>query len=48
MISESAAIYIAVLIVSGVSAFVDWRKEKEFVKRSQSEEDSKFVSALPS
>lgn len=46
--SESVAIYVAVIIVSGVSAFVDWRKEKEFVKRSQSEEDSKFVSTPPS
>jgi len=41
---DGAAIYLAVLIVSGFSAFVDWRKEKEFVKRSQEDEDSKYVS----
>lgn len=34
----------AVLIVSGFSALVDWRKEKEFVKRSQDDEDAKIVS----
>ena len=43
---DGAAIYLAVLIVSGFSAFVDWRKEKEFVKRSQDDEDAKFVSFL--
>jgi len=32
-----------VIIVSGFSAFVDWRKEKEFVKRSQADEDAKMV-----
>lgn len=31
---DGAAIYLAVLIVSGFGAIVDWRKEKEFVKRS--------------
>ena len=36
----------AVLIVSGFGAIVDWRKEKEFVKRSQADEDAKFVGAL--
>ncbi len=41
---DAAAIYLAVLIVSGFSAFVDWRKEKEFVKRSQDDEDKKDVS----
>ncbi len=41
---DAAAIYMAVLIVSGFSAFVDWRKEKEFVKRSQDDEDKKNVS----
>jgi len=41
---DGAAIYLAVLIVSGFSAFVDWRKEKEFVKRSQEDEDAKYVS----
>jgi len=41
---DSFAIYMAVLIVSGFSAFVDWRKEKEFVKRSQDDEDNKLVS----
>jgi hypothetical protein len=35
---------LAVLIVSGFSALVDWRKEKEFVKRSQEDEDAKMVS----
>lgn len=34
----------AVLIVSGFSALVDWRKEREFVKRSQDDEDAKIVS----
>jgi len=32
-----------VIIVSGFSAFVDWSKEKEFVKRSQADEDGKMV-----
>lgn len=41
---DAAAIYLAVLIVSGFSAFVDWRKEKEFVKRSQDDEDKKYVT----
>ena len=41
---DAAAIYLAVLIVSGFSAFVDWRKETEFVKRSQQDEDAKYVS----
>lgn len=41
---DGAAIYLAVLIVSGFSAFVDWRKELEFVKRSQEDEDAKFVT----
>lgn len=41
---DGAAIYLAVLIVSGFSAFVDYRKEKEFVKRSQDDEDGKKVS----
>lgn len=40
---DGAAIYLAVLIVSGFSALVDWRKEKEFVKRSQEDEDAKMV-----
>lgn len=40
---DGAAIYLAVLIVSGFSAFVDWRKEKEFVKRSQDDEDNKLI-----
>lgn len=40
---DGAAIYLAVLIVSGFSALVDWRKEKEFVKRSQDDEDAKIV-----
>ena len=43
---DSFAIYMAVLIVSGFSAFVDWRKEKEFVKRSQDDEDNKLVSKV--
>jgi hypothetical protein len=34
----------AVGIVAGVSSFVDWRKEVEFVKRSQDDEDNKLVS----
>lgn len=34
----------AVVIVAGVSSFVDWRKEVEFVKRSQDDEDNKLVS----
>ncbi len=42
---DGAAIYLAVLIVSGFGAIVDWRKEKEFVKRSQADEDAKFVSS---
>lgn len=41
---DGAAIYLAVLIVSGFGSIVDWRKEKEFVKRSQASEDAKFVS----
>jgi len=41
---DGAAIYLAVLIVSGFSALVDWRKEKEFVKRAQSDEDAKYVT----
>ena len=41
---DSFAIYLAVIIVAGVSSFVDWRKEKEFVKRSQDDEDNKLVS----
>lgn len=41
---DGAAIYLAVLIVSGFSAYVDWRKEKEFVKRSQEDEDAKYVT----
>lgn len=41
---DGAAIYMAVLIVSGFSALVDWRKEREFVRRSQADEDAKFVS----
>ena len=41
---DGAAIYMAVLIVSGFSAFVDWRKEKEFVKRQQEDEDNNNVS----
>lgn len=32
------------LIVSGFSAFVDWRKEKEFVLRANEEKDGKQVS----
>jgi len=40
---DGAAIYLAVLIVSGFSALVDWRKEREFVKRSQADEDAKMV-----
>ena len=32
------------LIVSGFSAFVDWRKEREFVLRAQEERDGKLVS----
>jgi hypothetical protein len=34
----------AVIVVSGFSAFVDWKKEVEFVKRSQDDEDNKIVS----
>ena len=34
------------LIVSGFSAFVDWRKEKEFVLRANEEKDGKEVSFL--
>jgi magnesium-transporting ATPase (P-type) len=30
---DAAAIYLAVLIVSGFSSLVDWRKEREFVGR---------------
>jgi magnesium-transporting ATPase (P-type) len=30
---DGAAIYLAVLIVSGFSSLVDWRKEREFVGR---------------
>lgn len=41
---DGAAIYLAVLIVSGFSALVDWRKEREFVKRSQDDEDAKIVT----
>jgi len=41
---DGAAIYLAVLIVSGFGSIVDWRKEKEFVKRSQASEDAKFVT----
>ena len=41
---DAAAIYLAVLIVSGFSAFVDWRKEKEFCLRAQEERDGKLVS----
>ena len=36
---DGAAIYLAVLIVSGFSAIVDYQKEKKFVQRSQVEED---------
>lgn len=43
---DGAAIYLAVLIVSGFSAFVDWRKELEFVKRSQQDEDAKLVKVM--
>ena len=41
---DGAAIYIAVLVVSGFSAFVDWRKEKEFAMRSRQDAANKFVS----
>ena len=34
----------AVLIVSGFSSLVDWRKEKEFVGRLRAEEAAQFVS----
>jgi len=43
---DAAAIYLAVLIVSGFSAFVDWRKEKEFVLRAQEEQDGKNISVM--
>lgn len=45
---DGAAIYLAVLIVSGFSALVDWRKEKEFVLRSQEDEDAKMVTVTRS
>jgi hypothetical protein len=43
----------AVVVVSGFSAFVDWKKEVEFVKRSQDDEDNNigskegFLATLP-
>lgn len=40
---DAAAIYLAVLIVSGFSAFVDWRKEREFCLRAQEERDGKTI-----
>ena len=43
---DGAAIYLAVLIVSGFSAIVDWRKEREFVLRAQEERDGKLVSTM--
>lgn len=43
---DGAAIYMAVLIVSGFSAIVDWRKEREFVLRAQEERDGKCVSTI--
>jgi hypothetical protein len=35
---------LAVIVVSGFSSLVDWKKEVEFVKRSQDDEDNKIVS----
>lgn len=43
---DAAAIYLAVLIVSGFSAFVDWRKEKEFVLRANEEKDGKQIRVM--
>jgi magnesium-transporting ATPase (P-type) len=40
---DAAAIYLAVLIVSGFSAFVDWRKEREFVAMAQEESNGKEI-----
>ena len=41
---EGTAIALAVFIVASVGSFVDWRKEVEFVKRSQDDENNKLVS----
>ena len=43
---DGAAIYLAVLIVSGFSSIVDYQKEKKFVERSQVEEDENNVSEI--
>jgi len=43
---DAAAIYLAVLIVSGFSAFVDWRKEREFVLRAQEEKEGKLINVM--
>lgn len=40
---DGAAIYLAVLIVSGFSTIVDWRKGKEFAKRQAEEMENLFV-----
>ena len=41
---DGAAIYLAVLIVSGFSSIVDYKKEKAFVESQKIEEASNEVS----
>ena len=42
---DGTAILIAVAVVSGVGSTVDWRKEIEFVKRTNEDSDQNIVSS---
>lgn len=44
---DSVAIYVAVIVVTGVGSIVDYLKEQEFTKRTR-EENANYKVSLPS
>lgn len=40
---DSVAIYLAVLVVSGVGSIVDWSKEREFVNRTKEDNEKNLI-----
>jgi hypothetical protein len=41
---DGAGIFVAVIIVTGVSAFSDWKKEQQFIKLNEYAESEKNVN----
>jgi len=43
---EGTAIFVAVLVVSGVSSLVDWQKEQQFVKSRMESDEQNVCNVL--